>query len=211
MIKIMITDDHTMLRDCLRGQIQKCKDIELIGEAGSAAELLSKLATACPDVIILDIKLPDGSGTELIPKIKAARPRCKIVILTMYDYPRYALHAMEQGADGFVVKGAPFEELQDAIRSVAEGKPFVSREMAGKLAGHIRHGVQNNSRLDSLSKREFEVMTHLGRGLSMKETSTALKLSVKTVSTYKRRLMLKLHLDNQFEFVQFAIECGLQQ
>ncbi len=211
MIKTMIVDDHTLLRDCLRSQIQQCQDIELVGEAGSAAQLLTQLATARPDVIILDIKLPDGSGTELIPKIKAVRPGCRIVILTMYDHPRYALHAMEQGADGFVVKGASFEELQNAIRSVAAGKPFVSQEMADKLAGHIRHGGQNDSRLDSLSKREFEVLTHLGRGLSLKETSAALKLSIKTVSTYKRRLMLKLQLDTHFELIQFAIESGLQK
>ena len=211
MIKLMIVDDHAMFRDGLRNQFQSCADIKLVGEADSAATLLPQLDRTKPSVIILDIKLPDGSGTALIPKIKAALPRCKIVILTMYDHPRYAVHALEQGADGFVLKGASFEELMAAVLGVAAGKIFISREMAGKLAVNTRNGNRGTTPLDTLSKREFEVLTHLGRGISVKDTADILKLSVKTISTYKQRLMLKLNLHSQVEFIRFAIDSGLEE
>ncbi|MDD5676357.1 MAG: response regulator transcription factor [Kiritimatiellae bacterium] len=210
MIKLMIVDDHAMFRDGLRSQIQTCDDIKLIGEADSAAQMLAQLATLRPDVIILDIKLPDGSGTSLIPIIKAKHTYCRVIILTMYDHVRYAAHALDQGADGFVLKGAPFEELKAAVLSVAAGKIFISQEMAGKLVVHTLHGKHGNTPLDTLSKREFEVLTHLGRGMSVKKTADVLKLSVKTISTYKQRLMQKLNLHNQAEFMRFAIDSELE-
>lgn len=210
MIKVMIVDDHTMFREGLCQQFNACADIKLVGEADSAATLLPQLARAMPDVIILDIKLPDGNGTSLIAKINAALPRCKIVILTMYDHVRYALHALEQGANGFVLKGAPFEELIAAVRDTAAGKQFVCRETSRKLAIQVQNGNHNFTPLDILSKREFEVLTHLGRGFSAKEIANILKLSAKTISTYKQRLMLKLKLNSQAELIRFAIDIGLE-
>ncbi len=209
MIRLMIVDDHTMFRDGLRSQFKAVPDVDVAGEADSAAALMAGLAGVRPDVVLLDIKLPDASGTSLIERIRAIRPRCRILVLTMFDHVRYAIHAMEQGADGFLLKGATFEELLSAIRQVHTGKPYLSREVAAKLALRMREGKPGTSLLDQISKREFEVLTHLGRGLSAKETALALALSEKTVSTYKARLMHKLSLSSRADIIRYAMENGL--
>lgn len=209
MIKLMIVDDHAMFREGLRRQFEHCQDIQIVAEAGSIEQMKDLLETARPDVIILDIKLPDGSGTSQIKHIKQASPRRRVVILTMYDNVRYAIHAFEQGADGFVVKGSPFQELLAAVRNVIAGKRFVSQATGNHLAGHIHADGRKPSRLDSLSKREFEVLTHLSQGLQSKEIAAKLDLSEKTVSTYKARLMQKLNLANLSDLIRFAIDNGV--
>ncbi len=209
MIKLMIIDDHTMFREGLRRQFERCQDIQVVAEAASLEQMEGLLATARPDVLILDIKLSDGSGTSRIPKIKKALPKCRVVILTMYDNVRYATHAFEQGADGFVVKGSAFKELLAAVRNVIAGKSFVSQDMGNHLVGHIQTAGRKASGLDSLSKREFEILNHLIRGLPSKQMASLLGLSEKTVSTYKARLMQKLGLSCQADLIRFAMDAGL--
>lgn len=209
MIKLMIVDDHAMFREGLRQQFTQCLDIQIAAEAGSIEQMKVLLEKSRPDVIILDIKLPDGSGTSQIPNIKQTLPNCRVVILTMYDNVRYAIHAFEQGADGFVVKGSSFNELLAAVRNVISGKRFVSQSTGNSLAGQIHPDGRHPSRLDSLSKREFEVLTHLSQGLHSNEIAAKLELSEKTVSTYKVRLMQKLNLTNLTDLIRFTIDNGV--
>ncbi len=209
MIKLMLADDHAMLREGLRSKFAGHPDMEVVGEAASAKELLTKIATLKPTVMILDMKLPDANGVTLIRQINNALPSCKIVVLTMYDHVRYAVHALESGADGFVVKGAPFEELLQAIRTVAGGNTFVSSAMATKLAGHLKRDGKRKGSLESLSQREFEVLILLGNGLSVKEIAYQLGVSEKSVTTYRARVMEKLQMANKTDLIRYAIESGL--
>lgn len=208
MITLMLADDHAMLREGLRSKFANSPDIEVLGEAASAKELMTKIATLNPSVMILDMKLPDANGVTLIHQIKTALPNCKIVVLTMYDHVRYAVHALESGANGFVVKGAPFEELLQAIRTVSNGSTFVSSTMTSKLAGHLRRGKRKGS-LESLSQREFEVLILLGNGLSVKQIAYQLGVSEKSVTTYRARVMEKLQMTNKTDLIRYAIESGL--
>jgi len=208
MIRLMLVDDHEMLREGLRSKFASCPDIDLVGEAGTAAELEQKFDKAKPNVLILDMKLPDANGVTLLQRIKNKYPHCKIVILTMYDHVRYAVHSIEGGADGFVVKGAPFEELLQAVRTVAKNGTFVSPLMAAKLVGHLKKGKHKGS-LESLSEREFQVLILLGNGLAVKEIAYQLGVSEKSVSTYRSRLTEKLELAHKADLIRFAIEAGL--
>ena len=208
MIKLMLIDDHAMLREGLRSKFEKCPDIEVVGEAGTAEELFRLLKEKTADVIIVDIKLPDANGISLMQKTKSLYPHSRVVILTMYDHVRYALHALECGADGFIVKGSPFEELLQAVRDVRKNKTYVSSTMAPKLIDRFKRGKQNIS-LDNLSAREFEALTILSSGLSLKEAAERMGVNEKTVSTYRSRFMEKLRLSNNTDLVRFALESGL--
>lgn len=208
MIRLMLVDDHAMLREGLRSKFESCADIQIVGEAASAREFLSKLPAAKPSVAILDMKLPDGNGITLIRQVKEAQPDCRIVVLTMYDHVRYAVHALESGAEGFVVKGAPFDELLKAVRTVAGNGTYVSSAMASKLVGHLKRGKRKGS-LESLSQREFEVLILLGNGLAIKEIAGQLGVSEKSVTTYRARVMEKLQLASKAEIIRYALEAGL--
>jgi len=151
MIKLMIADDHAMLRDGLRDKFRDEEGIEVTGEAGTGEELLRKLQPLQPNVIILDLKLPDTNGVTLIRQVKDALPACKVVVLTMYDHTRYATHAMESGADAFVVKGAPFEELLEAVRAVADNRTYISTTMAVRI-GKLLKGRKKKGSLEALSE-----------------------------------------------------------
>lgn len=208
MIDLLLVDDHAMLREGLRSKFADCDDVNIIGEAGDGKQLLALLKTAKPDVIIMDIKMPDTSGISLMQHVANIVPNCRVVILTMYDHVRYALHALESGAHGFVVKGSPFDELLQAVRDVHENKTYISSTMAPKLADRFRRRKDDMS-LDSLSQREFEVFTLLGSGLSLKEAASQMGISDKTVTTYRARLMEKLDLSNKADLIRVALELGL--
>ncbi len=208
MIKLILADDHKMLRDGLRTKFRACEDVTIVGEAGNADELRELVKNAKPDVIVLDIKLPDTNGISLMQHIQPALPNCKFVILTMYDHVRYALHALQSGADGFVVKGSPFEELVQAVRDVHRGKTYISSSMAPKLAERFCKRQEDLS-LDGLSQREFEVFTHLGSGLTVKEAAQQMGISEKTVTTYRSRVMQKLSLSSRADLIRVAIETGM--
>jgi two-component system, NarL family, invasion response regulator UvrY len=208
MTTLVLVDDHTMLREGLREKFSACREISVVGEAGTAEALMKLLATSTPHVIILDIKLPDTSGFDIIKQIKRVAPRCKVVVLTMYNQPHYALHALECGADAFVVKGAPFDELRQAITAVVHDKTYVCNDLSGELLGRLRH-PHKGATLDALSRREFEVLTLLGAGLSLKEAGRRMGIKEKTVSTYRARLMEKLNLTTTVDLVRLALETGV--
>ncbi|HOW97143.1 MAG TPA: response regulator transcription factor [Kiritimatiellia bacterium] len=208
MIRLMLADDHVMLREGLRSQLKQSPDLQVVGEAGTPAEVMEQLPSLKPDVLILDLNFPDGNGITLLGQIGQAWPSCRVVVLTMYNHVRYAQHAMESGARGFVVKGAPFEELVEAIRAVHRGETYMCRTMRGRLAAQKRRGRRPDA-LGSLSQREFEVLVLVGNGLAMKEIAAQLGVSEKSVTTYRARIQQKLQMRNKAELIRFALENGL--
>lgn len=210
MIQVIIADDHIMLREGLQEQLKQSGEIEVLGQAGTAAEILERIEATRPHVVILDLKLPDAQGFTLIRKIKRRWPNVRIVVLTMYDHARYALHALESGADGFVIKGAPFDELLKGIKTVHRGGTYVCSQIAPQLIEHLRPN-RNRSLLDSLSRREFETLTMLSGGMSLKDTAIRMGISQKTVCTYRSRLMSKLSLSSNADLVKFALESGVAE
>lgn len=208
MIRLLLADDHVMLREGLRSKFAEYPDIAVIAEAGHAGQLLGLLPTHRPDVVILDLKLPDTNGLALLKRIKDMVPGSRVVVLTMYDHVRYAQQSIDRGADGFVVKGAPFEELVQAVRDAAQGRRFVCSHTAAKLAGRRRMG-RARTLLETLSPREFEVFTMFSGGTTVKATAQQLGISEKSVTTYRTRLKNKLHLSTNAALIRFAIESGL--
>ena len=209
MINLLLADDHLMLREGLRRKFDDADGIRVTGEANTAAELMKLLRHSSADVLILDIKLPDANGIALIKDIRKVVPAIKVVILTMYDHPRYAIEAMESGADGFVVKGAPFEVLVRAVKSAYRGQKYICPQVASKLAGDQTGSRKKSGLADQLSKREFEVFTMLAGGHSLKDIGNQMGISEKTVSTYRTRLLAKLDLANNSDIVRMALESDL--
>lgn len=207
MIQLMLVDDHAMLLEGLARQFSDRKDIQVVGRASSGQQALQRACELQPNVMTLDVSLPDINGINLVTHLKEKLPNLRILVLTMYDHERYAASALEAGADGFLAKGAPFEELERAVREVAAGRRYVSAEIAEKLK--TRWMQAGTGPLASLSKREFAVLTALSRGKSLKEVADELGISDKTVSTYRARLMKKLDLKRGSDLVRFALEHGL--
>lgn len=207
MIQLMLVDDHAMLLEGLARQFSDRKDIQVVGRASSGQQALQRACELQPNVMTLDVSLPDINGINLVTHLKEKLPNLRILVLTMYDHERYAASALEAGADGFLAKGAPFEELERAVREVAAGRRYVSAEIAEKLK--TRWMQAGTGPLASLSKREFAVLTALSRGKSLKEVADELGISDKTVSTYRARLMKKLDLKSGSDLVRYALEHGL--
>jgi DNA-binding NarL/FixJ family response regulator len=179
-----------------------------MGEAGTAADLMRLLGQYRRCVLLLDIKLPDASGLTLVRDIKSRFPHVRIVILTMYDQVHYASHALSGGATGFVVKGASFDELLRAVRMADRGQSYVCADIASELVGRFKsdwHAV----RLEALSKREIETLGLLASGLTLKEVGTQMGISGKTVGTYRRRIMEKLHFATTAELIRYAMDTGI--
>lgn len=206
MITILLVDDHAMLLEGLARQFNDRKGFKVVGRATSGKEVMESLARVVPDVITLDVSLPDTSGLNLIPRIKKGYPTVRILMLTMYDHERYVTSALAAGADGFLAKGAPFEELDKAVRDVVAGRGYIPPALAGKLKP--ASGTKKK-RQPELSKREFAVFTSLCRGQTLKEVSVELGISDKTVSTYRARLLKKLGLAGDSDLIRYAIENGL--
>ena len=207
MIRLLLVDDHAMLLEGLARQFADREDMQVVGRAGTGREALEQAGRLQPDVVTLDVSLPDMSGISLIPHLKALCPSLRILILTMYDHERYAASALEAGADGFLAKGAPFEELERAVREVALGRRYVPLQVAEKLKD--RWSAAGSAALETLSQREFAVLIELSRGKPLKQVADELGISDKTVSTYRARLMKKLDLASSSDLVRFALERGL--
>ena len=208
MIGVILADDHEMFREGLRAKFREHRDISVLAEASSMVELHWKLRSFVPDVVVLDLKLSDGNSLAAIPSIRAAHPRCQVVVLTMFDHSRYAQYATASGALGFVVKGSPFEELAKAVREAAQGLPYRSPSLE-RPRGTQRRQPLPPSPVDTLSHREFEVLTLLSSGSTLTDAARQMGVAVNTVATYRDRLMEKMGLANKTDLVRVAIELGL--
>lgn len=204
MIRILIADDHTIMREGLKRILDGIEDIQVIGEAIDGHDTLTKVRSESFDVLLLDLSMPGRSGVDLIHQIKDEFPKLPILILTMHEEEQYAVRAIRAGANGYLTKESAGTQLVTALRKVASGRPYISMEVAEQLAMSAMPASGDASHT-SLSDREFEVFCHLAKGKSITEIGDMLHLSVKTVSTHKTRIMQKMGLNSISDLVQYAI------
>ncbi len=212
-IRIVLADDHTVLRAGLRALLSAESDLEVVGEAGDGIECVGLAAELQPDVIVLDINMPTCGGLEALPAIRQRAPECRVLVLTMHDDPGYLRTVLRSGGSGFLLKQSAADELLSAIRSVAEGGLYISPRHARVLLDQAaadtarrRPDDENHVRYQSLSDRETEIFKLTALGHSNAEMAEILALSVKTVETYKSRMMKKLNLDGRASLVRLALE-----
>ena len=203
-VRILIVDDHAILRRGLSLMIAREPDLELAGEAGTIAEALEAAARTAPDVVILDIHLPDGSGISAIAPLRALRPAPGIVVLSMYDDFEHVRRAFAEGAGAYVVKSSTQEALLEAIRAVAAGGSYRDASLPNPNGPDPAR-----SPIDALSPRELEVLRLLALGNTNHEIADELVVSVKTVETHRAHIMSKLKADSRAALVQHALAAGL--
>lgn len=205
-IRVMLVDDHAVLRAGLRMLINSQPDLEIVGEAASTKEALPLIRQLRPDVVSLDLSMPGGGGMGLLEQLKEANLPTRVLILTMHDDPAYFRSAVAAGAAGYVVKTAADSELLTAIRAVHGGRLFISMPNGGSEA-LLR--AEQDSPTSTLSEREQQVLQMLAEGYTNKEIGVKLDLSVKTIETYRARIASKLQLRTRADIVRYALEMGL--
>lgn len=213
-ISVLIADDHAVLRAGLKMLLEAEDDMEVLAEAADGVKAIEQAAAYQPDVILLDITMPRLSGLSVIGKLKTRAPHTSVLILTMHDDESYLREAFAEGVAGYVLKQAADTELLSAIRAVYQGGTYLHRSHAHILlegaADPHHHNLDEGEQYERLSQREREVLHYLALGFTNKQAADKLFLSVKTVETYKSRLMSKLGLHNRAELVRFAMQSGVK-
>lgn len=204
MIRVAIADDHPIVREGLRRIVSEDPGIAVAGDAAGAAELFRLLATAAVDVVLLDVSMPGAPFIETLRQLRTQYASVKVLVISAYSEDQWALRALQSGASGYLTKDHSPEELVDAIRRVARGRRYVSESMADRLAGMVGD-AKDRAPHERLSDREFEVLRALGSGLMVKDVASQLGLSVKTVSTYRARLLEKLGLTSRADLVRYVV------
>ena len=204
MIRIVVADDHAIVRDGLKQLLAASSDLQVVGEARDGHEVMQRVRDLAFDLLLLDMSMPGKSGIELIKQVRAEKPRLRILILSMHEEHQYAIRAIRAGAAGYITKESATSKLVEAIRKVASGGAFISAEVAEQLA---LGAMPDNKGLphESLSDREFQVFRMLAEGKSVSDIAERLNLSVKTVSTHKANVMQKMGLENPGELIRYAI------
>ena len=206
MIKVLLADDHSIVRAGLRRIVEESGDMEVIAEAADGREAIQQTHKQLPDVAVIDISMPALDGLEVISQLRNYSPKLPILILTMHEEGQYVVRAIEAGAMGYITKQSAPEQLVKAIRKVHSGSRFVTDEAAEALALRVAKGTHGQSPLDSLSMRELQVLRRLAMGHTNREIANAYSISIKTVDTYRSRLLKKLNLRNNAELSRFAIQ-----
>jgi DNA-binding NarL/FixJ family response regulator len=198
-VRLLIVDDHPMVREGLRARLQAVPHIQVVGEAGGVAAALMALSACAPTVALLDVGLKDGNGIELARALLQQQPALRVLMFSMYDNPEYVQRALQVGASGYVLKDAPASEIVAAIDAVAAGCTFLSPAVSRQL-------FRGQAPKPLLSPREAEVLAGVGRGESSKQMARALGLSVRTIETHRQNIKRKLDLNGQAELIRYAVE-----
>jgi DNA-binding NarL/FixJ family response regulator len=215
MIRVLIVDDHTLMRMGLRAMLNAAPDISVVGEADSGPAAVKLAATLSPDVIVMDLQMPGGDGATATQALLAQNDTTRVIILTMHGEEEYLIPMLEAGARGFLTKESAEQELEDAIRVVAGGDVYVRPAVARLLAARIRPSNQRSSIDDMreqyarLSDRERTVLRLVAQGFNGPEVAERLGITAKTVDTYKQRIEEKMGLGHRSEYVKFAAAIGL--
>ena len=209
-MQILVVDDHAILRSGLRLLIDAQPTLNVVGEAGSGADAVAQARTLQPDLILLDLSMPDGDGLSIIGTLRAVAPHARILILTMHDDTSHLRQALDAGASGYVLKNAVDQELLMAIRAVRRGETYVHSAMTQKLVEALTQPAAANPAdpWADLSEREFEVMKLVALGYTNAEIAQEIHLSVKTVESYRSRGLVKLGLETRAQLVQSALQHG---
>ena len=207
MIRVMLIDDHTMLREALRLVLEQDGEFRVVGEAGDGKSALRVADDCLPDVVVMDVSMPGQSGVETTRQLLARRPGAKVLALSTFLDRTVVQQMLEAGASGYIVKSAITQELVDGIKCVFEGNSYLSSQVASLLADGLRHreAIPNQA----LSPREVQVATLLASGQSAREIADKLHISLGTVDTHRRNLMQKLDLHSVVDLTRYAIRTGL--
>jgi len=208
MVRIVLCDDHAIVREGLKQILGAQPDFSIVGEASDGHEAMQRVRELEFDVLLLDMSMPGKSGVELIRQIKGERPRLRILVLTMHEEHQYAVRAIRAGASGYLTKESASSQLVTALRKVAGGGAWISSEVAQQLALNAMpdsHAAPH----ERLSDREFQVFRMIAGGRSISDIAEELKLSVKTVSTHKANVLHKMNMTTQGELIRYALENGL--
>lgn len=209
MIKVLLADDHSIVRAGLRSLIEETGDIKVVYEASGGREAISKALEIMPDVAVIDLSMPEVDGLEVISQLAASAPDLPILVLTMHEEEQYVVRSISAGARGYITKRSAPEQLVTAIRQLHGGGRYLSAEAAELLALRVARGERGQSPLDTLSNREIQVLRGLALGRTNREIAENYNISVKTVDTYRFRLLKKLKLRNNADLSRFAIQHGL--
>lgn len=204
MIRIVVADDHTIVREGLKQLLSAASDLSVVAEAQNGHEVLQHVRALDFDVLLLDMSMPGKSGFELIKQVHAEKPKLRILILSMHEEEPYAVRAIKAGASGYLTKDSASKQLLTAIRKVAGGGAFLTDSVAQQLALGARPETQGPPH-SALSDREFQVFRELVSGKAVSAIAAQLNLSVKTVSTHKARIMQKMNMSNPAELIRYAI------
>jgi DNA-binding NarL/FixJ family response regulator len=198
-IRILLVDDHPMVREGLQSRLGSVPHLQVVGEAGDAEEALVRLADCAPAVVLMDVGLKGTNGIELAQRMLAQQPVLRVLMFSMYDNPEYVQRALQAGARGYVLKDAPATEIVAAIDAVAAGGTFLSPAVSRRL-------FRNQTPRPLLSLRESQILSALGRGESSKQIAKTLDLSVRTVEAHRQSIKRKLGLEGQAELIKYAVE-----
>jgi two-component system invasion response regulator UvrY len=204
MIRILIADDHQIVREGLKQILAETSDMAVVAEANNGQDVLLRLDKQTVDVVMLDISMPGRSGLDILKQLRSDHPKIPVLILSMYSEEQYAMRALRAGASGYLTKDSAPEELIEAIRKIFSGKKYVSVSLAEKLAVYLDEG-QDKPLHHALSDREYQVMCMIASGKTVKEIALDLNLSVKTISTYRSRILDKMRMKSNASLTHYAI------
>jgi DNA-binding NarL/FixJ family response regulator len=210
LIRVLIADDHALVRAGIRALVEKIEGMFVVGEAGTGNEALGLVREKNPNLMLLDITMPDGGGFEVLDQVKKY-PELKVIVLTVHEAGEYAIRALREGAAGFLLKTAASTELEQAIQTVVSGERYIPPETSKKILDDIGKGTTNKERLASLSPRQREVLRLIAEGKTTKQIAQVLGISVKTVESHRAKLMEKLGIHDVAGLVRYAIIVGLIQ
>jgi two-component system invasion response regulator UvrY len=205
MIRVLVADDHAVVRRGVVQILDEAPDLVAAGEASTGREVLQQVQENDYDVLVLDIGMPDGSGLEVLHQLRTLRPELHVLILSMYPERQYALRALKAGAAGYLTKESAPDELVAAVRRIAQGGRYITQSLAEELTAALVGEVEQPPE-QILSDREFQVVCMLAEGKTIAAIASELSLSVKTISTYRARVLEKLNLSNTAEIIRYAFE-----
>jgi DNA-binding NarL/FixJ family response regulator len=208
-IRILLADDHSIVLDGLKRILEEHKDLEVVAEAHNGEQAVRMALDKKPDVAVVDISMPGVDGLEVLSRLRAQAGEIPVIMLTMYEEKQYMFRALETGAMGYITKRSAPDQLVHAVRRVVDGKRYVPEEMAEVMAGRLAQKSESGSLLDSLTTRELQVLRGLALGSTNKEIAESYDISVKTVDTYRLRLLKKLSLRNNADLSRFAMQHNL--
>jgi DNA-binding NarL/FixJ family response regulator len=208
-IRVLLADDHSIVLDGLRRIIDDTDDLEVVAEASSGEEALKQAGEKVPDVAVIDISMPGYDGLEVLSHLQTMFPDMAVIILTMHEEEQYMFRSVEAGAMGYITKRSAPDQLVTAIRKVYSGKRYFPEEVVQAMAVRLAQGGAGESPVDLLSMRELQVLRGIAQGYTNKEIAATYHLSVKTVDTYRSRLLKKLNLRNNADLSRFAYQNNL--
>lgn len=211
-IRIVIADDHAVVREGIRAVLQATRGMDVVGEAGDGNEALELVRSLKPDLLVLDLSMPEKPGMEVTRELRSEGLELGILVLSMHDAPEYVLEAVRSGADGYILKDAGPAELREAVQAVIDGEEYFSPQVTRQLSVAVREEMareQKRARFDHLTRREVEVLERVAAGKTSREIAEEFGISPRTIETHRESLMRKLKARNAAELTRFAVESGL--